>query len=175
MPTRRQHLALALLGLLTLAGGCGPRELKPFPSAEGRFSVRLPGGHPREHTQKAAGLALHTFTVEERHGTYMVAYSDLGVPAEEPGEAVQARLASARDGAVLNVGGAMKSTSPLAPLLGKHPGCELTADLPNQKGVVRARIYLAGARLYQLQVLGSKEFVTSDEAASFFASFTVQP
>ena len=70
-------------------------------------------------------------------------------PPRRPGDPERV-LDGARDGAVGNVNGVLRSEQRIA--LGGHPGRDLVVDVPGQV-VARQRIYLVGRRLYQLIVV----------------------
>ena len=49
--------------------------------------------------------------------------------------------------------------------LGKYPGRQF--DIKSKLGTYRTRIYLSGDHLYQVTLLGPKEFVDSADAKKF--------
>ena len=53
----------------------------------------------------------------------------------------------------------------------KYPGRDLLIETPN--GYLRNRVVIAGNRLYQVMIQGSKEVVTSSSADKFIASFEI--
>ena len=53
----------------------------------------------------------------------------------------------------------------------KHPGRDLLIEKPNL--FIRNRAVIAGNRLYQVMVQGTKEFVNSKEVDRFFEAFEV--
>jgi len=162
-------LSLALL-LLT---GCGPEQLKPFSSPDGKFSVQMPGT-PTQKTESAAGITFKMYLVERGSNGMMVAFADMPIQANEPDAVIQKRLDGARDGAVKNINATLTSSSSIT-LAGKNPGRELTANLPENKGIVKMRIYIVGTRMYQLMVLSTPSYVNSENAGKFFDSFTITP
>jgi hypothetical protein len=56
---------------------------------------------------------------------------------------------------------------------GKYPGRNVEAELPDKKGILRARIYFVGQRLYQIVVLGKNQLVDSKDATKFLDSLVV--
>jgi hypothetical protein len=107
----------------------------------------------------------HTFSTEVTSGWYGVSYADF------PDIALDAEgvLDGARDGAVRNVNGVLRSEQRIA--LGAHPGRDLVVEVPG-RAVVRQRIYLAGHRLYQLVVVTDQP-PNSPEIERFLNSFTL--
>jgi hypothetical protein len=167
-------LGVALVSMsLLLATGCGPEQMKPFTSAEGKFTAQMPGT-PTEKTQMAAGITFKMYMVETRSGGMVVGVADMPIGANESEAMIQQRLDGARDGAVKNINGTLAGSSQIT-LAGKYPGRELTANLPENKGILKARIYLVGARMYQVMVLGNAAYVNSENAGKFFDSFSVNP
>jgi hypothetical protein len=55
--------------------------------------------------------------------------------------------------------------------LEKHPARDVLIENPD--GCIRNRIVIAGTRLYQVMIQGSKEVVTSSSADRFLSSFEV--
>jgi len=161
--------AAALLVLVTLAG-CQP-PMQDFTSEEYKFKARFPG-KPKVESQSPAGMPTKMFAVEFKDGVYGVAVSDTPFGNEGP-DAVQSRLDGARDGAIRNVGGIQKSSSPVM-LNNKYPGREFSASITQPKpGQVRARVYLVGSRFYQVMVMGTDGFATGPKADEFLNSFQV--
>jgi hypothetical protein len=167
---KRWGIAAAVVCGLVLAGGC-KRELKDFTSAEGKFKVKMPGT-PKESSQAVAGTNLKMYSVEERNGGYMVAFSDVPMGANEPEAQIQSRLDGARDGMIRNVNGKLQSESKVT-LQGKYPGRDVRADIPDKKGVLRCKFYLVDRRLYQVMVVGTPSFCDSSEANQFLDSLAV--
>jgi hypothetical protein len=167
----RSRLVSGIVVGLFLLSGCGKPEFKEFTSTEGRFKVLMPGT-PTEKTETASGVTMKIFSVEGRNGAYAVAFADMPIPAGESEAQIHKRLNGARDGAVANVKGLLKTETKIT-LSEKHLGREFEASLPEQKGMLRARIYLVNQRLYQIMVVGKPEWTSSSEATKFLESFTL--
>src|SRR5262245_25157841 len=161
-------MGLAVCGLVLVSGCGGMGELKEFTSASGKFKVMMPGS-PKEMNQSAAGIQFKMYAIEEKNGAIMVGYADMPIPAGEGAQEIQTRLDAAVQGMVGNVGANLENKSNIT--LSGHPGREVKADLPKQNGVMRARIYLVGTRLYQLIVVGKSMWTNSDGATKFLESF----
>jgi hypothetical protein len=163
--------------IFILALGCAPKPpfggnapWQEFTSAEGRLSVEFPGS-PSTQTISAptaiGAITAHCFTMEFSDGSFAVAYSDF--PSELVQRAdVNKMLDGARDGAVANVKGRLVEQSKTS--LRNAPGREFLIQI-NDSAYCRTRIYLAGNRLYQIQVLGNKDQVRSGAADKFLGSF----
>jgi len=157
--------AVALVVALSAAAHA---DDKPSASNDGKFTAKFPGT-PKEQTQEAAGVTLRMFALEEKAGAYMVAYADMPIPGNETAKETEARLDGSRDGMVKNMGG--KLTEEKKATLGKHPSREIFADLPAlPDGKVRARVFIVGTRLYQVMVVGTKEFFEAKGAVAFLDS-----
>ena len=160
---------LTAAGMLLAASGC-QRPMTEFTSTEYKFKAKFPGT-PTAQEQTASGVKFKMFMTEARNGAYAIGVADMPIPANEPTELIEKRLDGARDGAIRNSNGTLQSSNPLT-LAGKYPGREFTASItkPTQ-GLLRGRIYLVGARLYQVLVMGKDGYVNSAEASAFLDSF----
>ncbi|VTU01773.1 Uncharacterized protein OS=Crinalium epipsammum PCC 9333 GN=Cri9333_3190 PE=4 SV=1 [Gemmataceae bacterium] len=174
--------ALLLVCVAALAGGCkksGPMEA--FDSKEWKFTAKFPG-KPEVKSQSAPvpggpQVTMHMFSVTERNGAMMIGVADMPIPEGEGAAKIEERLDGARDGAVANIGATLQTSSPVK-LQGKYPGREFTAKLPPPpkgppEGLVKARIYLVGKRLYQTMVIGTTAFVIEARSTEFLDSFQV--
>jgi len=168
--------AVLFLGLVVVVGGC-QKPMEEFTSTEWKFKAKFPG---KPDTKQQAGpfnTKLNMFMTTARDGGFMIGVADMPIPEGESPAEVQARLDGSRDGAVSNIGGTLQSSSAVT-LQGKYPGREFTAKLPPppkgpKEGIVRAKIYLVGKRLYQIMVIGTTSFATSPSANEFLDSFQV--
>jgi hypothetical protein len=164
-------LLLVGLGVLAVVLLARRGELREFTSAEGRFKVLIPGT-PRPQNQNAAGMVLKAFAVEQWGGAYIVAFADVAIGANEPAWQTEQRLNGSRDGALRNVNATLVREGKVT-LQGKYLGREMEANLPNQKGVIRARFYIVGSRMYQMMVVGTPAFTRSATADRFLDSLTL--
>jgi hypothetical protein len=55
----------------------------------------------------------------------------------------------------------------------KYWGREVTAELPEQKGLLRVRFYLVNERMYQVMVVGTPNWANSPAAAKFLESLKI--
>lgn len=130
-------------------------DMQPFTSAEGRFSVELPGA-PQQAAKPLAlqgggASTLHQFWVDidDDNITYMVIYNDY--PADYATAAPEELLQTMRDGVVRD----KKLTSDVPIDLYGTPGRAFTAiDKDGWQYAVHQ--FLDGSRLYQLIVVNSK-------------------
>jgi hypothetical protein len=148
-------------------------KTKEFRCPAGKFTAFMPA-NPRKQDLKAMGVSLNMYTFLERDGAYAVAYADLPIPSGETSEQTQKRLDGARDGMIRNVGGKLTGESRIW-LQSKHPGREVRADIPEKGGVLRARVYLVGTRMYQVAVMGVPSWVNSEEATKVLHSLALTP
>jgi hypothetical protein len=170
--SRLKWVGAVTVGLLLLCGG-DKAEFEEFASKEGRFKVQMPGT-PEEKTQTVAGVTLNLFLLEETDGGYAVAYADLPIAADEKVEAIQKRLDGARDGMLRNINATLVRESKIT-LKGKYQGREIEANLPDKKGLLRARLYVVNKRLYQVMVVGTTDYVRAESATKFLGSLVVTP
>ena len=193
MPTRRAAVLVPALLIPAVVAGCGldlskfgatnPAGGKPFEftSAQWKFTARFPA-EPSKSTQNAPVPGGRTvpftmFTAEfaGKDAGCVVGVADVPVPAGASPTMLDAMLDGARDGAVKNVKAKLTRSREVT-LDGKYPGREFTATFTQPvKGQLRARIFLAGNRLYQVFVVGADEggAVGSAEATAFLDSFAV--
>jgi hypothetical protein len=167
------HLCLGLTLPLVLSGAPAenlPSGWRVFTSKEGGFTVALPG-KPVESKQRVATatatLDVYLFVADAKDdGAYIVSYSDLPAADVKPGTEAK-RLDLARDGAVSNAGGKLRSEKEIK--LDGFPGREL--DIETEKGQrIRMRIVAAKQRLYQAMVMGAPLFTQSKDTTLFLDS-----
>jgi hypothetical protein len=180
------------LWLLVLTG-CQQEPLQQFSSSEGQFSVSMPGS-AQSYRETGRGITVDGYMVQRRSGAMSVSFVDLDIPLREPEEAIQDRLDRAVTGTARSFNATKVESSERALQPGKHPGRELagqsgeralqpgkypgrelTAELPGDKGRVKARFYLVGRRLYEVMVVGSASYVNSEVAGQFLDSFALMP
>lgn len=166
----RMFLTAGLLALL--AGSASSQDFKQFASGAGRYKVLFPGDVKTETTDIQAGkdtLKLTLDSVELKGDTvFLVSYVDASDEvAKKP---AGPRLDKVRDG---NKGPNGKVIEDKELEFGpeKYPGRDLLLETPS--GYIRNRVVIAGNRLYQVMIQGSKEVVTSPSADKFIASFEI--
>ena len=158
--------------VVILASGLSAQEFSQYASTAGRYKILFPGAVKTTTTDIPAGkdtLKLTLDTVELRGNTvFLVSFVDTpdAVAKQPPGP----RLDKVRDG---NKGASGKVIEEKDVTIGpeKYPGRDVLIETPD--GCIRNRIVIAGNRLYQVMVQGSKEVVTSPSADKFLASFEI--
>jgi hypothetical protein len=167
----RLRVAALASACLALVVGCGA-SFQEFNSKDGHFKVSMPG-KPKEQSQPAAGTTMHTFTVDERNGAYVVGYGDMPIPEKEPAEKIKDRLDGAMMGMGGNTGGKVVTQKDIT-VNSKYPGREFKLAITQpKKGEIRGKIFLQGKRLYQVFVVGTDAFANSANATKFLDSFTL--
>jgi hypothetical protein len=153
----------------------GARDRVEYAPEGAGFKVSFKARPDEEHAQSRDGTTINMALLIEENGGYMMSYADASLigPGETP-ERTQRRLDGARDGGLRGALGRVnaKLIKEEHVTLGKkkYPGREFWGELPGQRGLLKARIFIANARLYQLLVIGSKEFVEADETDIFLRS-----
>jgi hypothetical protein len=141
-----------------------------YTSKEGGFSVALPAkpAASKQRVATATGhLDVHLFIVETKDdAAYVVSYSDLPAAEIKAGTA-QKRLDHARDGAVDNARGKLRTEKKIE--LAGFPGRELIIET-DKDVVIKMRIIAAKRRLYQTMAMGSGAFFQSKNAGHFLDS-----
>jgi hypothetical protein len=168
---RTRLIALGALVALAAATAAG-QEFKQFASGAGRYKAQFPGDVKTETTDLPAGkdtLKLTLDSVELKGDiTFMVSYVD--ATDEVAKKPAGPRLDKVRDG---NKGPTGKVLEDKAIEFGmeKFPARDILIETPG--GCIRNRAVIAGNRLYQVMVQGSKEVVTSASADRFINSFEI--
>ncbi len=149
---------------------------KPYTSAKGGFSVALPAGfveQKRKATLPDGPLDLMVASRKRGVALLSVAYGDLAAEATDP----EATLAAARDDILAPYKCKAAEERPIA--LGDAAGCEFRFEIPKQivagGAVGRARVFLAGKRLYEIVAVQSNADAQtkSGELLGFLDSFRV--
>jgi hypothetical protein len=163
---------VALIAFVVAGGAAAGQDFKQYASGTGRYKAMFPGNVKTETTDIQAGKDTLKFTVDsvELKGdtTFMVSYVDASDEvAKKP---AGPRLDKVRDG---NKGDKGKVLEDKEITLGeeKYPGRDLLIETPD--ACIRNRVVIAGNRLYQVMIHGSKEVVTSASADKFIASFEI--
>jgi len=174
---RKQSCVVGVLLLLLTVGillaGCGGTTWSEFSSADGAFSVLMPGT-PTEQTQTQdtdlGPIDVHMFTIEQGEVAYLVGYNVFPAAVIEAATPA-AILDGARDGQVETVKGTLLSEKEIT--LGAYPGRDLEIQVEGSDGAssLRSRLFMVGDRLYQLVVAGPKGQSTSPNTIKFLDSF----
>jgi hypothetical protein len=156
-----------------VAAGVLAADDKEYTSKGGKFSVRFPG-KVVEKDIAAAGASGKAVVYEAKSGTYTVTYVDLPEAAAEAlktPEAVEIVLAATRDASVKEMKGKLLEDKKVK--LGGVPGMDFKVELPESK-IMRNQMYISGTRLYQVMIVGSKDFVGGGESDKFLKSFKIE-
>lgn len=160
--------------LFPLALCAEDKKPTPFASKEGKFTVAMPA-KPSEKTSKiptdAGQLELHIFVLDQKDRAYLVTYSDY--PAGTVAGNADKILAGVIEGNAKSLKSKVASEEKITLGKKKHPGREIKIEMPDKKGLYRARIYLVGDRLYQVVALGPDEFAKGKAVDDYLKSFTV--
>src|SRR5262245_30778642 len=163
---------VALVALMTVVAVASGQEFKQYASGAGRYKVMFPGDVKSETTDLDTGKDKLKFTLDsvELKGdtTFLVSYVD--APDEVAKKPAGPRLDKVRDG---NKGASGKVITDKEIEFGmeKYPGRDILIE--TSSGYIRNRAVIAGNRLYQVMVQGSKEVVTSPSADKFINSFEI--
>jgi hypothetical protein len=177
---RRIGRVLGLILVASLASGCTNDGVlvdgapwQEFSSEDGHFKIQMPGS-PAHQSQSMMGTTMNLFSLEGKELLYGVGYADMPIPGlerESPAQ-IEQRLQGAVQGSVSNINGKLTRQSGIS-LAGKFPGKEYEANLPEGRGVIRARVYFVNKRLYVIMVAGKPALVLSGDTNKFFGSFQV--
>ncbi len=166
------RLLLASTVFCVLAGGLAARDdqkadAKKYESKDGKYRVAFPG-EPTLQNQKAPGVEIEMkmAIVEKGKGGYGVIYNDL--PSVNGVEA-KAILDGGEKGLADKTKSKITSSKNLEFGKDKFPARDIVAE--NTAATMRIRLILADNRLYQVMVIGPKEFATNKDADKFVGSF----
>ena len=159
-------LALSVSAVACGGGGTSADETVVFTSPEGRFSAEFPAQPEREErTQTAAGhtFKLVFFGTDEEDRAVQVGYIDYppGLVTVDP----RASLEGGAQGAATAVNGRLTKKTPTT-FLG-HEAIDYVVEL--DEGMVSAKAFLVGDRMYVLQEAGRSQTSTAyDRLVSSF-------
>ena len=150
------------------SAGAVPSDWVAFTAPDDSFSVRLPRSPAhttRIEASDAGPLELRFFESKsfDQETTFLVVFTDYSATGVIPD------LDAYVDGALAGATGATLEQSHAIDL-GGVPGRDYTLHGKGQ--LVRGRVYLSGARLVQLLVVGSEKGLPNAE--EFFASFVIR-
>lgn len=163
----------ALVGLVVaFAGVAAGQDFKPHTSAAGKYKATFPGEVKSETTDIQAGKQTLKLTLEmvELKGETVFMVSFVDAADEVAKQPAGPRLDKVRDG---NKGpnGKVLEDKEVAVGADKYPGRDILLETPG--GFIRNRAVIAGNRLYQVMIQGTKDVVTSPSADKFIDSFEI--
>jgi len=162
-------VAVAILSLSVSALAQEKVDLQTLTSKEGRFSVLMPA-NPKEMKQEiptAVGTIKVTMYLSDLgNQAYVVSFNDYPADLVKMTEPAK-MLESARGGVV----GKGKLVSEKKITLDKSPGLDFEYELPDGKGIGRARMYLVNERLYQMLFINGTEKTVPKEVEKVLESF----
>jgi hypothetical protein len=160
--------AIVLVGTLPTFA----EDTKPYKSKDGKFSAKFPG-EPKVISQKAGDIPMVITIFEKDNGGYAVIYSDM--PAEVVKAAPAAKLLEGGEMGLVNNFKAKVTKSGESKFKSgdkTYPARDIIATKDTLH--MRVKIIIAGNRLYQVFVVGSKDMTTGKTADEFFKSFEIK-
>ena len=144
---------------------------KEFQSESGRFSILFPGLPKEEKVpDDSGGLLQIQFLVGSEDGDLLVSYQDNPKLANATWDELSKALLVAQEKVQKSMQGKLVRSKEIA-LEKQYPGREYEFEIPTAAGQYRSRSYLVKGRLYQVIVVGKREFVASKDADRFMDSF----
>ena len=142
----------------------------PIESTNGRFVAKYPE-KPKKFTKKIGSDEFTGYACDSANGACSVSYADLPIPGGESAEKVRERLEAAKNAALAELQATATSSKDIT--IGSGiPGQEFEGTAGEKQ--IRGRVYLVGARLFQITVVGSAQFVEAKENAAFLGSFQLK-
>lgn len=172
------RLCLAALVVAVLATPVHAEDeapaLKRYKSTDGNFAVSLPGVPKAQRVPINDPTDKDATQVQYVHGTddgaYLVSYQD-NPKLVEADESIADEALKASQAALAKRFGKLLSEKQIK-LDDKYPGRQFEYELEGEKGgLYRSKIFLVDGRLYQVIVVGTREFATSKTADAVFESF----
>lgn len=166
-PVCLMNILIPLAVASLLAGGAEWKAISPKGT---RFSVNMPG-QPTEssHAIKAiqGPINIRLYSLTTKAGSYVAGVTEHPETAFVAGQD-QSRLDQARDGAVQQAKGRLRSESKI--VVDGRPGREISVATETGHAV-KIRLIADRHRLYQVMVVGSTRFLASPDAVRFLESF----
>ena len=165
-------LALPLLVTTGRSADDAGKAAKEFTSKVGGFSAAFPGT-PKESKEPIAkdGTIQTQYTLDGPTGAYLVSFQDNPNLAKAGKVEREKALQAAQDAVQRGTQGKLLRSKEIT-LDKVHPGREYEIQASHGGGgLFRSRAYLVKDRLYQVIVVGQKDFATSKEADRFLESF----
>jgi hypothetical protein len=173
----RNFSSLALVVLIFCA--CSAMQTKWETVSEGDMTVQMPGT-PQKQTQSVdtpvGPVAFNTWTAQNGDEAFIVGYNDFPDGPATRNANPEDLLNRARDGALQNVNGKVKSEKPLT--MNGHPGKEFSGEGTaseggkQQEATFTARVYWVPPRLYQVLYVSPKSSSgPSENGQKFLDSF----
>jgi len=147
-----------------------PPEMHAIESIAGRFLAKYPV-KPKKFTHAIGENSFTGYVSESPEGTCSIGYVDLKIPGGESDAKIKERIDAARTAALADASATMTSEKEASVGSGR-PGREFAATAGDKH--LRARVFIVGARLYQLTVLGTESFAISKDATLFLDSFQLK-
>lgn len=169
----KQTALSALLALLILQlSPAAPVSVKEFTSKEGGFSVMTPVvmEEASQEIDTAIGkIKIVMYGGELEGAAFQVGYNDYpeGFVTDDNSADL---LDGAREGMVSNIGGTLVSEKKLT--LKGFPGREIVATvmIEEMEATVKARVFIAGSRLYQIIVVAPQDGADAQRIDAFLQS-----
>ncbi|MCF7954237.1 MAG: hypothetical protein K9M75_00400 [Phycisphaerae bacterium] len=164
---------LAAAGIVYLKGGGGGlKEFETFESAEGRFSVSMPG-KPEKITQtvksQIGDIVFTMFAADSKELGFIVGYSDYPADFVETSDPIE-NLGWIIYGVVADVKGKLVQETILE--INGKAAKEYQVDIP-EKGTLISRLILDDRRLYQLIAMFPTGGQDEKRVSEFLDSFKV--
>jgi hypothetical protein len=164
-------LLLVLIAPSSLPADDAKSPPKEFISDKGRFSILFPSLPKEEKVpDDSGGLLQIQFTVGSEDGALLVSYQDNPKLAGAARDELNKALLTAQEKVQKSMQGKLLHSKEIT-LDKLYPGRDYEFEIPTASGQYRSRSYLVKGRLYQIIVVGKKEFVTSKDAERFMDSF----
>src|SRR5262249_34301152 len=137
-----------------------------------KAEISFPGKATEKSTAGGGNLVLSAMGGK---AVYLMSYNDFPKEIDITDKAaVKKILDNGRDGGLKSLKGKLLTEKDVTLEVGKNKYPGRAFDMESKAfGIYRTRIYLSKNKLYQVVVLGPKEFVDSEDAKKFLDSFKI--
>jgi hypothetical protein len=161
-----RRLAVFACLVVSLSHAASARQ---FRSVEGRFTVIVPS-NPVRQVVPGDGYSQIQYVSEMPNGAVVVSFQDNEELVHVSDAKRDQALRAGRDALANTFGGRVIADKVLR-FQNRYPSRYYVAEVPAMHGFARAQLFLVSGRLYQIMVVGTKEFVFSRSADMVFESF----
>lgn len=135
---------------------------------KGNMSVEFPG-EPKKIERSNTVQAL--LEAEDGKAVYIAAYTPLPMPVDLDGELPKQMLRDSQSSMEKSLNGKVLSSKEVKHA-DKYPARDIQVEAPGI-GIYKTRVIVTENRLFQVTVLGPKDFVESANVKRFFGSFKI--
>ncbi len=145
--------------------------IQQYHSVEGNFTIKLPG-EPQlsKETFSDSQDVQHQLIAGDSNGVYLVSWQESPKLAASSEEKQLQALKASREGMEKRFSSQLIKENKI-PFRDKIVALRFQLQLPEKRGQLHGTFFFANSRLYQIMVIGTDEFVSSQQAKDVLDSF----